>query len=68
MDRVYELSQDGRQLFETLHIDNGRSGTPITIRYVYDILASDAPNVQDSNPDRPKLKRRPEDDTSSPSQ
>ena len=30
MSRTFELSRDGRQLFETLHIDNGRSGTPIT--------------------------------------
>ena len=68
MSRVYELSGDGRQLYETLHIDNGRSGTPITIKYVYDIPASDAVtrNPEDSDPDRPKLKRRPEDDGSIP--
>ena len=62
MSRVYELSEDGRQLYETLHIDNGRSGTPITIKYVYDIPTSDADahiqNPEDSDPGRPTLKRR----------
>ena len=29
LSRTFELSRDGRQLFETLHIDNGRSDTPI---------------------------------------
>jgi hypothetical protein len=64
MSRVYELASDGRQLFETLHIDNGRSGVPITIRYVYDIPASAGPSrtPEDSDPNRPKLKRRPEDE------
>ena len=70
MSRVYELSGDGRQLYETLHIDNGRSGTPITIKYVYDIPTSDADahiqNPEDSNPDRPTLKRRSQDDGSIP--
>lgn len=70
MSRVYELSGDGRQLYETLHIDNGRSGTPITIKYVYDIPRSDADahiqNPEDSDPDRPTLKRRQEDDGSLP--
>jgi hypothetical protein len=40
MSRTFELSKDGRQLFETLHIANGRSDTPIIIRYVYDIASS----------------------------
>ncbi len=68
MSRVYELSFDGRQLFETLHIDNGRSDVPITIRYVYDIPTSFSPSrtPEDSDPDRPKLSRRPEDEGSTP--
>lgn len=67
MSRVYELSGDGRQLYETLHIDNGRSGTPITIKYVYDIPTSNAQvNPEDSDPDRPTLRRRPEDEGSTP--
>jgi len=36
MSRTFELSSDGRQIYETWHIENGRSGSPIIIRYVYD--------------------------------
>ena len=64
MSRTFELSQDGRQLFETLHIANGRSYTPISIRYVYDISGSDAQSDQGSDPNRPVLKRNPDDGTS----
>jgi len=37
MSRTFELSSDGRQLYETLHMITGRSNTPLVIRYVYDI-------------------------------
>ncbi|HUE44388.1 MAG TPA: hypothetical protein VMP12_12510 [Candidatus Sulfotelmatobacter sp.] len=36
MSRTYELSYDGTQLYETLHMTTGRSNTPLLIRYVYD--------------------------------
>lgn len=36
MSRTFELSPDGRQIYETWHIENGRSGSPIIIRYVFD--------------------------------
>jgi len=36
MSRTLELSSDGRQFYETWHIENGRSGSPLVIRYVYD--------------------------------
>src|SRR5271169_196822 len=36
MSRTFELSPDGRQINETWHIENGRSGSPIIIRYVFD--------------------------------
>jgi hypothetical protein len=42
MSRTFELSSDGRQIYETWHIDNGRSGSTIVIRYVYD-AASEYP-------------------------
>jgi hypothetical protein len=64
MSRTFELSRDGRQLFETLHIDNGGSNTPIFIRYVYDTASSDTENNQDSDPNRPVLKRNPDDSQS----
>ena len=63
MNRSFELSRDGRQLFETLHIDNRRSNMPISIRYVYDIAGSDASN-QESDPNRPVLKKNPDDGSS----
>jgi hypothetical protein len=37
MSRTFELSSDGLQLYETLHMTTGRSNTPRVIRYVYDI-------------------------------
>src|SRR5712664_4838501 len=37
MSRTFELSTDGRKLYETLHMTTGRNNTPIVIRYVYDI-------------------------------
>jgi hypothetical protein len=37
MSRTFELSSDGRQLYETLHMTSGRSNTSLAIRYVYDI-------------------------------
>jgi hypothetical protein len=36
MSRTLELSSDGRQFYETWHIENGRSGSLLVIRYVYD--------------------------------
>jgi len=40
MSRTYELSYDGTQLYETLHMTTGRSNTPLIIRYVYDQSAA----------------------------
>ncbi len=37
MSRTFEISYDGRQLYETLHMTAGRNNTPLVIRYVYDI-------------------------------
>jgi hypothetical protein len=36
MSRTFELSYDGMQLYETLHMTVGRNNTPVVIRYVYD--------------------------------
>ncbi len=41
MSRTLEMSSDGRQFYETWHIENGRSGSPIVIRYVYDAATQD---------------------------
>jgi hypothetical protein len=40
MSRTYELSYDGTQLYQTLHMTAGRSNTPLVIRYVYDQAGS----------------------------
>jgi hypothetical protein len=61
MSRTFELSQDGRQLYETLRVDNGRSRTPLIIRYVYDAATtSEMKRGEDSDPNRPVLKRNPD--------
>jgi hypothetical protein len=39
MSRTFELSEDGRQLYETLHMTSGRNNRSTVIRYVYDIPA-----------------------------
>jgi hypothetical protein len=36
MNRTYELSYDGTQLYETLRLTRGRSDSQVSIRYVYD--------------------------------
>lgn len=36
MSRIYELSYDGTQLYETLRLTRGRSDSQTSIRYVYD--------------------------------
>jgi hypothetical protein len=61
MSRTFELAQDGHKLYETLNIENGRSGRPVIIRYVYDVTATDAPSDADSDPSRPVLKKRSEE-------
>src|ERR1700692_2078987 len=66
MSRTFELSQDGRNLQETLHIDNGRSKTPLVIRYVYDVASSDMRTGAESDPNRPVLNRRPDDSSNPP--
>src|SRR6266849_10161403 len=39
MSRTFELSEDGRQLYEALHMTTGRNNTPLVVRYVYDLPA-----------------------------
>ena len=37
MSRTFELSEDGRQLYETLNLKMGRNNTDTPFRFVYDI-------------------------------
>jgi hypothetical protein len=46
MSRTFELSYDGMQLYETLHMTAGRSNTPLVIRYVYDQAPASQPATQ----------------------
>jgi len=46
MSRTYELSYDGTQLYETVRLTRGRSGSRVSIRYVYD--QADAKTAQSS--------------------
>jgi len=43
LSRTFEVSYDGTQLYETLHMTVGRNETPRVIRYVYDQAGGTAP-------------------------
>src|SRR6266481_1480690 len=43
MSRTFELSYDGMQLYETLHMTVGRNSTPLVVRYVYDQASTSQP-------------------------
>jgi len=45
MSRTFELSEDGRQLYETLHMTSGRNNTPVTYRFVFDIPQQTRPQL-----------------------
>ena len=36
LSRTYELSSDGKQLIETVHLSDSKGNHPISVRYVYD--------------------------------
>jgi hypothetical protein len=66
MSRTFELSQDGRQLYETLHIDRGKSRGSLVVRYVYDgTNPKNGQSGHDSDPEQPVLKRHSDDNNSS---
>lgn len=43
MSRSYELSYEGTQLYETLHMTMGRNNSPVIIRFVYDATGGKPP-------------------------
>jgi len=66
MSRTFELSRDGRQVYETLSVDRGKSRGPLVVRYVFDIaIPKNAQTGRDSDPDQPVLKRHPDESNSS---
>ena len=51
MSRSFELSSDGTQLWETVHFTLGRSGNPVSIRYVYDAIDSEQGKQASNQPE-----------------
>jgi len=63
--RTFELAQDGRQLYETLRMENNKSKILLDLRYVYDIKPPEAQAGHDADPDRPTMKRHSDESSSS---
>lgn len=64
LSRTFELSGDGRQFFETFHVDTNKSKTPVVIQYVYDIASPETQLSHETDPDQPIMKRRSDTATS----
>jgi hypothetical protein len=68
MSRTIELATDGRQFFETIHIDRGKSKGLLTVRYVYDVSTGhDSELTHETDPNQPVMKRRSDDGNASTS-
>src|SRR5258706_71887 len=62
MSRTFELSKDGRQVYETISIERGKNRGSLNVRYVYDLGGSGNPQgSQGSDPDQPVVKRHSDD-------
>jgi len=57
MSRAFELSPDGRQFTETVHVDRGKSKGLVSIRYVFDAAGANTEVDHASDPNVPVLKR-----------
>ena len=67
MSRTFELASDGKQFFETIHVDRGKSKGTLVIRYVYDVSAgASSQATHETDPDQPVLKRHAASSTSAP--
>ena len=62
MSRTFELSQNGQQLYETVHIDAAKSKPAVYLSYVYDIPPPPASHQTD--PNQPVMRRRSDDSAS----
>jgi hypothetical protein len=59
MSRTFELAQDGRQFFETIHVDRGKSKGQLVVRYVYDVADGlESQLTREDDPSQPVMKRR----------
>jgi hypothetical protein len=50
MSRTFELSEDGLQLFEKVHMTMGGSGTPVVFEFVYDAKDTTTPDTPSRRP------------------
>jgi hypothetical protein len=50
MSRTFELSSDGLQLFEKVHMTMGRSGAPVVFEFVFDAFDGDAQGTPSGRP------------------
>jgi len=57
MSRTFELSPDGRQFYETVHVDRGKSKGLLTIRYVFDAAGASTQADHSTDPNQPVLKK-----------
>lgn len=67
MSRTFELSADGRQFFETVHVDRGKSKGLLVVRYVYDVAGASEQADHESDPNQPVLKRHSDTSNGAPS-
>ena len=67
MSRTFELSQDGRQFYETISVETNKSKSPVVLQYVYDMSSPESELTHATDPDQPVMKRRT-DTTSGSSQ
>jgi hypothetical protein len=63
MSRTFELSPDGRQFTETVHVDRGKSKGLVTIRYVFDAAGANTEVDHAADPNVPVLKRHADTST-----
>src|SRR4029077_4468234 len=68
MSRTYELSYDGTQLYETLHMTVGRNNTPLVIRFVYDQAPGANSSPAPAAPQHPSTTQQHSNATEPPSQ
>jgi hypothetical protein len=68
LSRTFELSRDGRQVYETFSVDRGKSRGALVVRYVFDITNSkNAQAGHEPDPDQPVLKRHADGNDNAPS-
>jgi hypothetical protein len=59
MNRTFELSPDGKQFYESIHVDRGKSKGLLSVRYVYDVSSGhESVLTHATDPDQPVMKRR----------